>query len=60
MNKKILICTLAFATAGILTGCEDVRTEEYPNGNIRFEASTWVAAAFMAIIPGVALRPCRG
>lgn len=39
MNKKILICTLAFATAGILTGCEDVRTEEYPNGNIRFEAT---------------------
>ncbi|MCQ2062531.1 MAG: hypothetical protein MJY99_04250 [Fibrobacter sp.] len=37
MKKKFILPCFALASLFVLAGCDDIRTETYPNGNIRFE-----------------------
>lgn len=39
MNRKNLLFAIALSSLALLTACDDIRTEKYPNGKIRFETS---------------------
>lgn len=38
-GKRVFVASLAVSIAFLVAGCEDVRVEKYPNGNVQFETT---------------------